>query len=681
MMTRESRVRVFAALLMAMACSAGCLSPALPPPPTASPRPRPSAVVASITRTMKPTLAATPSPSTPFVLGSVTILDLPGQGHAPRDMAVLDGRIYVANVGSANVSVIEDGRVVAVIPVGPWPLAVTADPITGRVFVLDSREYMIAVLKGETLVDRWPVPVGSSSLAVIGGALWVGSGDGRLVELSTVNGATLGDVVLSEPAPVLRIVGNPDNAARAAAVTYGRVHLVALDSAVETAVAEMGIWQALAYAPGGERLYAGVYDASANAHRLLVLDGDSLDILDEVDLPGSPRAILADPASGQIHVALADKHAVVTLSETLMPAARMAVGREPVALALDAGVLHIACSGSDQVVRVDAANGARLGVVPLAARIPALAVSSFGVLTALSSADEIVVLGDDGVMARWCTEPHPSRLAVLPEQQVAILSSAAGILVMHGSDGTLASRYAVGPEPKALYHDDQQGLLYAGRLALNLATGVTHTVAVTTPMGSVEWPVQVAVDSRRDVTYIVASNGVPGSNHGLIAYRMDTDGTVPGGPGRLSIVDLLHDAETDLFFGTYQRMGTYGLQVWDPATGSERLSFSLSRRPTAMALNPSTHHLWVALGQGTPLEPATDGLLRVYDTRTMGLVAELAFRGPIVSLAVDVASNRVYAACEVDRAVWIIQDVSLPSPPAPTLTVTPSPWPTLTPTP
>jgi len=143
----------------------------------------------------------------------------------------------------------------------------------------------------------------------------------------------------------------------------------------------------------------------------------------------------------------------------------------------------------------------------------------------------------------------------------------------------------------------------------------------------------------------------------------------------------VYDAEADRFFSTYQRMGTYGLQVWDPATGAESLCLPLSRRPTALALNPLTHHLWVALAQGTPMNPATDGLLRAYDTRTMGLVAELPFSGPVSALAVDAASGHIYAACEADQAVWFVQDVTMPAPPAPTPTHTPIPWPSLTPTP
>ncbi|MGC9361211.1 MAG: hypothetical protein ACP5G7_12715, partial [Anaerolineae bacterium] len=394
-------------------------------------------------------------------------------------------------------------------------------------------------------------------------------------------------------------------------------------------------------------------------------------------LPSAPRAVLADAETERISVALGTDHAVRVLSRAdLDTFATFRVGRQPVALALASGILYVACAESDQVARIDTVSGGKLDAIPLAARISDLALAETGVAAALSSSDEVAWLDQEGVSVRWPTLPHPAEVAWLTgRDELAVLSSATGTLALFGSNGTEIARYAVGPDPRALYWDRDQDLLYAGRIALDLATGMTHTVGLTSLMGATVWPEGVAADTRRSTTYLVASNGVPGSNHGLVTYRLGPDGAVPGGPGRLSIVDLVYDAETDRFFSTYQRMGTYGLQVWDPAAEVETLCLSLSRRPTALALNPGTHHLWVGLGQGTPMNPADDGLLRAYDTRTMGLVAELSFTGPLTALAVDVASNLVYAACEADQTVWLVQDVEMLAPPGPTPTHTPTPRP------
>jgi len=427
----------------------------------------------------------------------------------------------------------------------------------------------------------------------------------------------------------------------------------------------VGIWRALAYAPDGSRLYAGGYDAPSQGHRLLVLDAADLSVIGDAGLPSSPRAVLADAAGERVYIALPEEHVVLALAaDGLEPAWQATVGREPVALALGAGVLYAACAGSDQIARLDALTGSRISPIPVAARISALAVGLEGVWAALGSADQVAVLGEGGVSERWPTESAPDRLVWLPEQgQIAVLSAAGGTLTLRSPDGGPVEPYQVGSGATALFHDRAHEMLYAGGMVLDFATGLTATVAVETSLGMSEPPALVAVDTQRGITYLVAGNGVLGSNYGLIAYRLEDDGTTtPGGPGRLSTVDLLYDEGADLFYSAYARMGTYGLQVWDPSTESERLSLPLPRRPVALALNPATHHLWVALGRTLHDDGAGDGALRAYDTRTMEVVAELAFGGPITALAVDAESNRVYVACDADQAVWVIQDLVMQIP-------------------
>jgi len=577
-------------------------------------------------------------------------------------MVAAKGRLYVANAQSANVSVIEDGQVVSTMAAGSEPTALAADR-AGRVYVLDERESQLLVIEGTAVVQRWAVPPGSGSLAVVGETPWIGTGDGRLLALSPEGGRELRAIPLSQDAPVLQIVPDPTDARWAAAVTYGRIHRVDLDRGVESTVAEVGIWRALAYSRDGAHLYAGVYQAEADEHYLLKLAASDLAWLDETRLSSAPRAVLVDPTGDRVYLALPEEHAVLALNpHGLEPLWRAKVGREPVALLIMAGGLHVACGGSDQVARLDPASGERSAPIPLAARITALAMGPEGMLAALGSADQVAVLGDTQIQARWPTGPDPQRLTWLPElEQVAVLSPSSGTLALQDRHGTLVAEHPVRADASALFHDGAHRRLYAGDLVMDLATGITETVVVTTPLGTAEAPTLVAVDGARDITYLVAGNGVLGSNYGLIAYRLEDDGTTTaGGPGRLGLVDLCYDEALDLFYSLYQRMGAYGLQVWDPATGSERLHLPLERRPIGLALNPATHHLWVALGQALPPDASSGGALRAYDTGTMGLVIEMTLSGPVTALSVDTREDRIYAGCEADQAVWVIQDVAMP---------------------
>ncbi|NLS75824.1 MAG: hypothetical protein GXY76_01050, partial [Chloroflexi bacterium] len=70
-----------------------------PPPPTAAPKP---------TATLPAPSPTSLSPfSGPTVAGRIALRELPGAGRGPVALALLDGRLYVANLTTANLSVIE----------------------------------------------------------------------------------------------------------------------------------------------------------------------------------------------------------------------------------------------------------------------------------------------------------------------------------------------------------------------------------------------------------------------------------------------------------------------------------------------------------------------------------------------------------------------------------------------
>ena len=279
---RRSRWARWLVALLAATLSLGCTQTVPTPVPAfVSATPTAAATLASSpTPPRSPTPTPTPTPEEPWIVGRVPLYHLPGQGIEPRAIAATEGRLYVANAQSANLSVIEGGQVVATIAAGAEPIALAADR-AGRVYVLDGRESQLLVIEGAAVVQRWTIPPGSGSLAVVGDALWVGTGDGRLLALSPEGGSELGAISLSQNAPVLRIVPDLADARWAAAVTYGRIHRVDLNLGVETAVAEIGIWRALAYSHDGAHLYAGVYRAEADEHHLLKLTASDLALLDE----------------------------------------------------------------------------------------------------------------------------------------------------------------------------------------------------------------------------------------------------------------------------------------------------------------------------------------------------------------------------------------------------------------
>jgi len=217
--------------------------------------------------------------------------------------------------------------------------------------------------------------------------------------------------------------------------------------------------------------------------------------------------------------------------------------------------------------------------------------------------------------------------------------------------------------------------LYAGDTVIDLHQYLTHTMRVPTVYGVEYSPVATVLDTRRNILYAVAYNGTPGSNGGNVVRRFVDDAfdLAAPAPGRLSVIDLIYDEEMDRFYATNWRMNTYGLQISSAEDCREALYLRLDRYPAAMALNPATHHLWVALHPANRWEKTGNTLLAVYDTRTWGRAAEFVVVGLARSLAIDPSRGRVYAGSDETNAIYVFQDVAMDPPPAPTRTPSPTP--------
>jgi hypothetical protein len=191
--------------------------------------------------------------------------------------------------------------------------------------------------------------------------------------------------------------------------------------------------------------------------------------------------------------------------------------------------------------------------------------------------------------------------------------------------------------------------------------------------------VQVLRDTRRNVLYAVAQNGVPGSNGGFVVYRQDgsawSDEIVPG---RLSVLDIAYDDATDRFYALCGHMGEYGVQIYDAAARQELTYIRLANPPSAMLLNSAQHHLWVATVESPEGSVGAQTLLTAYDTRDWTPVAEVHVAESLSVGAVDPTAGRLYLAAAERALIYVLQDVFLPGPearatPAAATTASPSP--------
>jgi len=643
-----------------------------------------------------PPTEASPAPTKaarPVLLGTITVSNLPAPGHSPAGTALLGHDLYVANRGSDNVSIIVDGVVRHVVPVAAQPCAIVADPEAGRVFVLSEGASVITVLEGTAVTAIWPLPDRAEALALVGNDLWVGTAHGRVLILSPQDGTIRAAIPLSAKGAVLAIAAAPEGKT-AYAATYGRTLAIDAASRKEVASASLESYRTLGVSADGRWLYTNDRDPSEGQF-LAVLEAGSLEVVRRMPIPQDPQAVVVDPRDGRVYLLSSTTDQLIVLDdESHDGLTRIRVGRRPSHLSLDAGtgLLYIANRDGGSVTVVDTAELAVVDTIPLATTLASMDVDSKDgrpfdpaqgrLYVAASSSDRILVLGESSVIDQWDAGRHPSKVRVIPGTGlVAVLSLVEDRLTLFDHAGQVTATYDTGSDPQGLMFDPLHQQLYAGDTVIDLHQQLTHTLRVTT-IYSVEYPpVATVLDTRRNILYAVAYNGTPGSNGGNVVRRfVDGDFSLTAlAPGRLSVIDLIYDEQTDRFYATNWRMGSYGLQISDAEDCREALYLRLDRPPAIMALNPATHHLWVALHPANPWEKTRNTLLAVYDTRTWGRAAEFVVVGLARSLAIDSSRGRVYVSSDETNTIHVFQDVAMDPPPAPTRTPSPTPWPSPTP--
>lgn len=686
---------------LTMGAPLGCrrLPPPTPPPaPTAtrtSAATLPATAIPSTTVTAvvapsaSPSVVPTPSlPAHPQLLAPYRLDAPPAPGVAAEDVVVLGERVYVCNRASDNVSVIAEGHVTAVVEVGQSPSALAAHVSSGQVFVLNEMDGTISVLIGDEVQATWTPEVPPSTLAVVGDELWVGSQRGDRVQVLDVrDGRRVGEVALSGASAVFTLASHSASG-RVYAATYGRVHALDARTLTELGTVDLASYRTLGVSPDGERLYVGVWGADAQRAALQVLDAQTLQELGSIELVGDPSDVLANPRDGRVYVLASYPDAlwiVDPLTRTAMQRPGLGLRASAGALSDDGSRLYVCHRESDSLVVVDTVTLAVSATVPLTLCVNDLAVEgeSGAVYAAVGPADRVYRLAEGQAAQPWSVAGYPYRVAALPDAELAILSRVDGRLRVLAVDG--AERYSLplGDYPSDLAFELAADTLYAGGTVLSLNSLFTATLRVPTLYGGEEIPSRIVRDSRRERLYAVAFNGVPGSNGGNTVTRLGAQGAeiTASAPGRLSVIDLLYDEEGDRFYSTNARMGTFGLQVSAGEDCRELLYLPLAGYPAALAVNRTTHHLWLAVQSGYATDGRTTTEMIAWDTRSLGEAARLRIDGAVTCMAVDEARMRVYLGGADAGQVYVVQDVPLPQPPAPTATQTSTPWPTSTATP
>jgi YVTN family beta-propeller protein len=288
---------------------------------------------------------ATPSWFSRPLLAQSVVTTIP-VGAGPVGVAVnpWTDRVYVANEGSGNVSVI-DGRTDALLtnvalPDAPGaisPFTVAVNPSTNRIYVVNHNSQTVSVIDGgtETFLTNIALPVST----LRGGA--VNPNTNRIYATSRL-GSTLSVINGSTDAFVTNIALQPTGEPFGVAVNVrtNRIYVADQDGVVVNNMPFSRVW---------------------------VIDGDTDTFLDNILLPptGHPLSVAVNPRTNRVYVTNGDGNSVSVVDgvTNTVIGTPILVGRGPFGVAVNPRLnrIYVTNSGSDTVSVIDGATNAVIG--------------------------------------------------------------------------------------------------------------------------------------------------------------------------------------------------------------------------------------------------------------------------------------------------------------------------------
>jgi YVTN family beta-propeller protein len=283
------------------------------------------------------------SPSEVWVIdvatqGLVTKIGLPGTGHSAISVNPAGTRVYVTNISSSSVSVIDtlNNSVVASVPVGSLPDGLTVLPNGNRAYVANNFSSNVSVLDAVTNTPVTLADVGGNprGVAVDSAGTKVYVANSLSFAISVID--TASNAVASIPIGVTtNEIATSPTASRAYVTAFTSVKVV--DTAANNVIATVPgfVWAAgVAVHPAGNRVY--VADRDANA--VQVIDATTNSAVASVPVGDGPLGVAIDPTGTKLYVVNSLSNNVTVIdTATNTQTGTIAVGGSPGAIGLFIG--------------------------------------------------------------------------------------------------------------------------------------------------------------------------------------------------------------------------------------------------------------------------------------------------------------------------------------------------------
>ena len=308
------------------------------------------------------------------------------------------------------------------------------------------------------------------------------------------------------------------------------------------------------------------------------------------------RVYVANSYSNDVSVV--DLHNQISL-------ATIPVGLQPFALLLDekANRVYVTNYGSDNIDVIDTNANQVIATLPLAMLPTAILASEITgrVYVANASTGSVIALEGMRVVKEIPVGHHPIDLAAdVPSGQVFVANAADSTLsIIRESDFSVRATQSITRALTTVAVDTVGSRVFVADIVLDLKTlaPVDWLVLQGNDPGWTITPAWIRVNPHNQRIYVIAWNGIPGSNSRSVTYSVDGQTLQQRGvlPSYGNISALAVDPENDRVFlaGTQPLSLKHELSVFD-ATDSRLVVLPLPARTTGMVYNPQTHHLFLA---------------------------------------------------------------------------------------
>jgi YVTN family beta-propeller protein len=539
--------------------------------------------------------------------------------------------------------------VTATVGAGSGPSFVAVNPVTSKVYVVNSSGNSVTVIDG-TNNSTVTVATGTSpsSVAVnpVTNKIYIGNLGSSNV--TVIDGATNSTSTVAAGSQPTSVAVNPVTNRIYVANNLGGAGSVTVIDGISNTTATVAVGllpMSVAVNPVTNKIYV----ANFNSNNVTVIDG-ATNSTTTVGAGTGPQAVAINPATNKIYVANFNSNNVTVINGATNSTSTVVAGSRPTSVAVNpvTNRVYVANFSSNNVTVFDGATNnistVAAGTGPQAAAVNPVTNKIY--IANLNNSTVTVIDGATNSTATLTIGSGPNSVAVNPVTNKIYSANfvSNNVTVVDGATNGTAT-VAAGSYPFSVAANPVTNKIYVANdqssnvTVIDGATNSTATVAV----GS--GPVSVAVNAVTNKIYVANYDS---ANVTVIDGATNATATVAATgtyPGPVAVNPVTNKIYVIVKGGSFSGEVTYGKVTVIDGVTNVTTTVAVGVTPNSLAVNPVTNKIYVANQFGdtvTVIDGATNA------TTTVAVGAEP------VSIAVNPVTNKIYVANYADITMTVI---------------------------